>query len=33
MPEKILVIEDEISLRETLAYNLVKQGYTGRNIR
>jgi len=28
MPEKILVIEDEISLRETLAYNLEKQGYT-----
>ena len=27
MPEKILVIEDEISLRETLAYNLHKQGY------
>ena len=27
MPEKILVIEDEISLRETLAYNLQKQGY------
>ena len=27
MTEKILVIEDEISLRETLAYNLQKQGY------
>ncbi len=28
MPEKILVVEDDISLRETLAYNLEKQGYT-----
>ncbi len=27
MPEKILVVEDEISLQETLAYNLRKQGY------
>jgi DNA-binding response OmpR family regulator len=27
MPEKILIIEDEISLRETLTYNLQKQGY------
>ncbi len=27
MPEKILVVEDDISLRETLAYNLEKQGY------
>ena len=27
MPEKILIVEDEISLRETLAYNLQKQGY------
>jgi DNA-binding response OmpR family regulator len=27
MVDKILVIEDEISLQETLAYNLKKQGY------
>ncbi len=27
MPEKILVVEDEITLQETLAYNLRKQGY------
>ncbi|HQE92230.1 MAG TPA: response regulator transcription factor [Anaerolineae bacterium] len=27
MTEKILVVEDELVLRETLAYNLVKQGY------
>ncbi len=27
MPEAILVVEDEISLQETLAYNLKKQGY------
>ena len=27
MAEKILVIEDEISLQETLAYNLKRQGY------
>jgi DNA-binding response OmpR family regulator len=27
MSEKILVVEDEISLQETLLYNLVKQGY------
>lgn len=27
MPEKILVVEDEPSLQETLAYNLKKQGY------
>ncbi len=27
MPEKIMVVEDEISLQETLAYNLRKQGY------
>jgi len=27
MAEKILVVEDEISLKETLAYNLKKQGY------
>ena len=27
MTEKILVVEDEISLQETLAYNLRKQGY------
>ncbi len=28
MAEKILVVEDELSLRETLAYNLKKDGYT-----
>ncbi len=28
MAEKILVVEDELSLRETLAYNLKKEGYT-----
>ena len=28
MPERILVVEDEPSLQETLAYNLEKQGYT-----
>jgi DNA-binding response OmpR family regulator len=28
MPEKILVVEDEPSLQETLVYNLEKQGYT-----
>ncbi len=27
MPEKILVVDDEISLQETLAYNLTKEGY------
>ena len=27
MAEKILVVEDEIALQETLAYNLKKQGY------
>lgn len=27
MTEKILVVEDEIALQETLAYNLQKQGY------
>jgi DNA-binding response OmpR family regulator len=27
MTEKILIVEDEISLQETLAYNLKKQGY------
>jgi DNA-binding response OmpR family regulator len=27
MVEKILIVEDEISLQETLAYNLKKQGY------
>lgn len=27
MSEKILVVEDEISLQETLAYNLKRQGY------
>ena len=28
MPDKILVVEDELSLRESLAYNLKKEGYT-----
>lgn len=28
MPEKILVVEDEIALQETLAYSLKKEGYT-----
>jgi DNA-binding response OmpR family regulator len=27
MAEKILIVEDELSLQETLAYNLKKQGY------
>ena len=27
MPEKILIVEDEIALQETLAYNLKKEGY------
>jgi DNA-binding response OmpR family regulator len=27
MPETILIVEDEISLQETLAYNLKRQGY------
>ena len=27
MPEKILVVEDEVSLQETLVYNLKRQGY------
>jgi len=27
MAEKILVVEDELALRETLSYNLIKQGY------
>jgi DNA-binding response OmpR family regulator len=27
MPEKILVVEDELTLNETLVYNLRKQGY------
>lgn len=27
MPETILIVEDEISLQETLAYNLKKEGY------
>jgi len=27
MPEKILVVDDEISLQETLSYNLKRQGY------
>jgi DNA-binding response OmpR family regulator len=28
MPEKILVVEDEPTLQETLAYNLTRQGYS-----
>ncbi len=28
MTEKVLVVEDETTLRETLAYNLARQGYT-----
>ena len=28
MPELILVVEDELSLQETLAYNLKKEGYS-----
>ncbi len=28
MAEKILVVEDEVTLQETLAYNLQRQGYT-----
>ncbi|HRQ23911.1 MAG TPA: response regulator, partial [Anaerolineales bacterium] len=27
MSEKILIVEDELSLQETLAYNLKKEGY------
>jgi DNA-binding response OmpR family regulator len=27
MPERILVVEDEVALQETLTYNLQKQGY------
>ena len=27
MPERILVVDDEISLQETLAYNLTREGY------
>ena len=27
MVEKILVVDDEISLQETLSYNLKRQGY------
>jgi DNA-binding response OmpR family regulator len=27
MAEKILVVDDEISLQETLTYNLKKEGY------
>lgn len=27
MPDKILVVDDEVSLQETLSYNLKKQGY------
>ncbi|MBN2005711.1 MAG: response regulator [Anaerolineae bacterium] len=28
MTQKILVVEDDLVLRETLAYNLTKEGYT-----
>lgn len=28
MPEKILIVEDELALQETLAYNLKKEGYS-----
>jgi DNA-binding response OmpR family regulator len=28
MPEKILIVEDEPALQETLAYNLARQGYS-----
>ncbi len=28
MSEKVLVVEDELTLRETLEYNLTRQGYT-----
>jgi DNA-binding response OmpR family regulator len=28
MPEKILIVEDEPALRETLVYNLTRQGYS-----
>lgn len=28
MPDLILVVEDELTLRETLVYNLARQGYT-----
>ena len=27
MSEKVLVVEDELTLQETLAYNLKKEGY------
>jgi len=27
MPEKILIVEDEITMQETLAYNMKRQGY------
>jgi len=32
MAEKILIVEDEPSLQETLAYNLEKQGYTVKSV-
>ena len=28
MAEKVLIVEDELSLVETLQYNLLKQGYS-----
>jgi DNA-binding response OmpR family regulator len=33
MPEKILVVEDDQTLRETLAYNLSRQGYLVKQLR
>jgi len=27
MPERILIVEDEPALQDTLAYNLTRQGY------
>ncbi|TMD97977.1 MAG: response regulator [Chloroflexi bacterium] len=27
MPKRILVVEDEANIRQTLRYNLVKEGY------
>ena len=28
MSKKVLIVEDEKALRETLSYNLVQEGYT-----
>lgn len=33
MEEKILIIEDEITLQEILAYNLKRQGYHVQTVR